>query len=96
MPKPCRGVVTDGPREVIRTDKFRIVQGASGTYSVEKFEGYAAMGEERWRDLKFGEADAMSRLMRDWIFAHAACCPLLKESDDEDLGHAREQVSQAK
>jgi hypothetical protein len=66
---------------VLKTDKFRIVQGANGTYTTEKFEGYAAMGEERWRDLRLGEADATSRLFRDWIFAHAGECPLLKGSD---------------
>lgn len=74
--------MADGPREVIRTEKFRIVQGANGDYSVEKYEGYDAMGGERWRDLKFGEADATSRLLRDWIFSHARVCPVLKGSDD--------------
>ena len=68
----------DGPRVVVLADKFRIVQGASGNYTVEKNEGYDAMGGERWRDLKFGEADATSRLLRDWIFDHCRTCPALQ------------------
>jgi hypothetical protein len=76
----------DTPREVIRTDKFRVVQDTGGNYAIEKYEGRAAMGEERWRDLKFGEADQTSRLLRDWIFAHARVCPLCQgESDAENL-----------
>ncbi len=71
----------DGPRVVFKTDRFRVVHGASGNYTVERFEGYAAMGEERWRDLKFGEADQTSRLLRDWIFEHAAKCPVLQGDD---------------
>jgi hypothetical protein len=71
----------DGPRVLVQADKFRVVEAANGDKTVERFEGYAAMGEERWRDLKFGEADATSRLLRDWIFAHAAKCPLCQESE---------------
>jgi hypothetical protein len=70
--------VSDGPREIIRTNRFRIVEGANGNKTVEKFEGYDAMGGERWRDLKFGEADNTSRMFRDWIFEHAQTCPELK------------------
>jgi hypothetical protein len=67
----------DTPREVIRTDKFRVVQDTGGNYAIEKYEGRAAMGEERWRDLKFGEADQTSRLLRDWIFCTRARLPVV-------------------
>jgi hypothetical protein len=74
----------DGPQIVIETEKFRIVRGANGNYTVEKYEGYDAMGAPRWRDLKFGEADQTSRLLRDWIFAHAAKCPLCQGVTDAE------------
>lgn len=74
--------MADGPRVLLQTDKFRVVEGANGNKAVERFEGLDAMGGERWRDLKFGEADATSRLLRDWIFSHCATCPELKGSDE--------------
>jgi hypothetical protein len=76
----------DGPRVVFQTDKFRVVEGANGNKTVEKFDGYDAMGGDRWRDLKFGEADAVSRLLRDWIFDHCRTCPALKEPNDGQAG----------
>ena len=75
--------MSDGPRILLVTDKFRIVEGANGNKYVEKFEGYDAMGGERWRDLKFGEASDVARMLRDWIFTHAGQCPLMKETDSE-------------
>lgn len=78
--------MADGPRVLIKTDKFRIVEGANGNKCIERFDGYDAMGGERWRDLKFGEADATSRLLRDWIFEHVARCDALKGE-----GHAENE-----
>lgn len=71
----------DGPRVLLQTDKFRVVEGADGNKTAEKFEGYDAMGGERWRDLKVGEADNVSRLFRDWIFAHVVRCPLCQQGE---------------
>jgi hypothetical protein len=68
-------------RILLETDKFRVVEDDNGNKSVERFDGVAAMGEPRWRDLKFGEADATSRLLRDWIFLHCAVCSDLKERE---------------
>lgn len=73
----------DVPRELVRTDKFRIVEQPNGNKVIERFEGNDAMGGERWRDLKFGEADQTSRLLRDFLFEHAAKCPLLRGGVDE-------------
>ena len=70
--------MTDGPRVLVQTEKFRIVEAANGNKTVERYEGQDAMGGARWRDLKFGEADQTSRLLRDWIFSHTAICPLCK------------------
>lgn len=67
------------PRVVIQTEKFRVVELPNGDKTVERFEGTDAMGGDRWRDLKFGEADATSRLLRDWVFQHTAKCPLCQE-----------------
>jgi hypothetical protein len=77
------------PRVLILTPKFRVVELEDGNKTVEKFEGYDAMGGPRWRDLKFGEADAVSRLLRDWIFEHAAKCPVLLEGSDANHGNGR-------
>lgn len=74
--------MNDGPRVVVLTDKFRVVEGANGNKTLERFEGLDAMGGERWRDLRIGEADNVTRLLRDWLFEHAAKCPLLKERGD--------------
>ena len=76
----------DSPRVLIQTAKFRIVELPNGDKTVERFEGTDAMGGPRWRDLKFGEADMTSRLLRDWIFEHLSQCAGLKERDRaEDL-----------
>jgi hypothetical protein len=66
------------PRILLQTDRLRIVETANGHKVVEKHDGEDAMGVPRWRDLKIGEADNTSRLLRDWIFGHLGrhpeCC----------------------
>lgn len=76
--------MSDGPRVVLLADRFRIVELANGDKTLERLDGTDAMGGERWRELKFGEADATSRLLRDWIFGHLGTCPLLKAGAHED------------
>lgn len=72
------------PRIVLQTEKFRIVETGDGTKTAERFEGRDAMGDPRWRELRIGEADNISRLFRDWIFAHCATCPALKEQESNE------------
>lgn len=76
--------MSDGPRVVLLAERFRIVELANGDKTLERLDGTDAMGGERWRELKFGEADATSRLLRDWIFGHLSKCPLLKEPFNEN------------
>lgn len=76
--------MSDGPRVVLLADRFRIVELANGDKTLERLDGTDAMGGERWRELKFGEADATSRLLRDWIFGHLGKCPLVKAGAHED------------
>ena len=67
--------MSDGPRILLLTPRFRIVECGDGNKVLEKFDGEDAMGGPRWRDLKIGEADTVSRLLRDWIFQHLAAHP---------------------
>lgn len=65
----------DGPRVLLDAKRFRVVrtvEGSKVTYVFEKNDGCDALGVERWRDLKFGEADAVSKMLRDWIIEHVA------------------------
>ena len=64
-----------GPRIVLQAPKFRVVEQENGNKVLEKYEGEDAMGGARWRDLKIGEADNVSRLLRDWIFQHVSTHP---------------------
>jgi hypothetical protein len=64
-------MAADGPVVLVQAEKFRIVTLPNGTHVVEKHEGCDALGVERWRDLRFGEADSVSRMLREWIIAHA-------------------------
>lgn len=70
------------PRVLIQTPKFRIVLRADGTKVLEKHFGTDAMGGDQWRDMAMGEADNVTRWLRDWIFAHAATCERLQRGED--------------
>ena len=74
--------MADTPRVLIQTPKFRIVETAKGTKVLEKHNGFDAMGGDQWRDMAMGEADNVTRWLRDWIFAHAAICERLHRGED--------------
>ena len=66
--------MSDGPRVLLSTPKFRVVRAVEGNrvaYVFEKADGCDALGVERWRDLKFGEADSVARMLRDYIIEQA-------------------------
>jgi hypothetical protein len=76
-------VPVSGPR-ILATDgsKFRIVRIEDGdrvTNVLEKADGFDALGCERWRTVNVGEADNLTRWMRDFIIGHAIQCPQLQE-----------------
>lgn len=71
--------MSDGPRVLLQTERFRVVELDNGNKVVEKSDGADALGVERWRELKFGEAESTARMLRDWIFDHLRLCP--QESD---------------
>lgn len=74
--------MSDGPRIVAADAKWRIVRIEDGdklTYVLEKADGADALGCERWRDVNIGQADTITRWMRDWIITHALKCDQLKE-----------------
>lgn len=57
-------------RVILETPKFRVIKAVEGekvTYVFEKADGFDALGVQRWRELKFGEAEATSRMFRDYI-----------------------------
>jgi len=71
-----------GPRILATDSKFRIVRIEDGdrvTNVLEKWDGCDALGVERWREVNVGQADTVSRWMRDWIIAHALSCDGMKE-----------------
>jgi hypothetical protein len=75
--------VSDGPR-ILATDgkTFRIVRVEMGeriTNVLEKADGCDALGVERWREVNVGQAETVSRWLRDWIIQHALACEQLKE-----------------
>lgn len=67
--------MSDDPRLLLLTDRFRIVELANGNKVLERHEGEDALGVPRWRELKIGEADSVSKLLRDWIYQHLAQHP---------------------
>jgi hypothetical protein len=75
--------MSDGPRILLDTGKFRVVELANGNKVIEKADGADALGVERWRDLKLGEADRVAVLLRDWIFAHVVKCDLCQQKEIE-------------
>lgn len=77
--------MSDEPYVLVETPRFRIVQTANGNKVLEKYDGADAMGGPRWRDLKIGDADQVSRLLRDWIFEHLAKNPSCGGLDKESL-----------
>ena len=72
---------SDGPRLALVTPQIRIVELPNGTKVLEKFDGEDAMGDPRWRELRIGEADNVSRLLRDWIFEHLAVCERIAKAN---------------
>jgi hypothetical protein len=46
---------------------------------LEKADGCDALGVERWREVNVGQAETVSRWLRDWIIQHALACEQLKE-----------------
>lgn len=55
-------------------DKWRIVrieEGEKVTYTLERHDGHDALGVERWKELRVGEADNLTRQLRDYIIAQA-------------------------
>jgi hypothetical protein len=54
--------------------KWRIVRVEDGervTNILEKHDGFDALGCERWKELRVGEADNITRQLRDWIITMA-------------------------
>ena len=70
---------------ILATDgKFRIVRAEDGekvTYTLERHDGYDALGVERWKELRVGEADNLTRQLRDYIIAQAV--KAAKETDGQ-------------
>jgi hypothetical protein len=60
---------TNGPH-ILSTNmdgKIRLVQLQNGTKVIDKHDGADSLGVERWRELRFGDAENMARWMRDWV-----------------------------
>jgi hypothetical protein len=61
--------------------KWRIVEDDGGNKWLERFDGYDAMGDENWGQMKVSDADTVGRWMRDWIFEHLSKnCDVMKEN----------------
>ena len=75
--------MSDAPKLLLQTEKFRVVELPNGNKVLERHEGEDSLGVARWRDLRIGEADNVSRLLRDWIFQHLTKCPLCGEGVTE-------------
>jgi hypothetical protein len=65
--------VSDGPVIVAGNEKFRIVRAVSGNYVTEIYDECDALGVERWREAKLGEAKAntITLMFRDYIISQA-------------------------
>jgi hypothetical protein len=66
--------VTEGPRIIAQTEKFRIVRVPSGNYVTEIYDECDALGVERWREAKLGEggkANTITLMFRDFIIAQS-------------------------
>jgi hypothetical protein len=77
--------VSDGPRILASDGKWRIVRAEAGekvTYTLERHDGCDALGVERWKELRVGEADNLTRQLRDYIIATAV--KAAKESDSAE------------
>lgn len=63
-----------GPRIIAADAKFRIVRLEDGervTHTLERHDGFDALGCERWKELRVGDADNLTRSLRDYIIATA-------------------------
>lgn len=72
----------NGPRVLASDGKWRIVRVEDGekvTYTLERHDGFDALGCERWKELRVGDADNLTRQLRDYIIAQAI--KAAKESD---------------
>ncbi len=87
--------MSDGPREVIRTDKWRLVQLPNAAYVCERFSGLDAMGAERWTTIELGSkgpTESFTVWLRDFLIEHAKTCALLREGvDDANHGDGRRE-----
>ena len=73
--------MSDGPRIVLEHAKFRIVEIHDGTKVMEKPDGADALGVERWKEIRFGDAEYTARMLRDWIYEHLGRCPTQERND---------------
>lgn len=80
-PRDSQPRVVDVPRVQLETDKFRVVQLPNGSRVVEKFDGRDALGQPRWRELKFAEAADVATMLRNWMFDHLRVCPVIDRED---------------
>lgn len=78
--------MTDGPRIILQTERWRIVEWANGNKFLERRDGEDAMGVERWGKLEIADADNKARWLRDWIFEHVGKCPVLQGERDANHG----------
>ncbi len=62
-----------GPVIVASTEKFRIVRAANGNYVTEIYDECDALGVERWREARLGDAkvNTIALMFRDYIIAQA-------------------------
>lgn len=75
--------MSHSPRILASDGKWRIVRVEDGervTNVLEKHDGFDALGCERWKSLNVGEADTITRQLRDWVIAHALVCERMKET----------------
>ena len=74
-----------GPSILALDSKWRIVRVEDGekvTYTLERHDGTDALGVERWKELRVGDADNLTRQLRDYIIAQAV--KAAKETDAEN------------
>ena len=76
----------NGPRVLLlfADDKFRIVELANGNKVLERYDGADAMGTARWGEVRLGDAERVSRVLRDWMFGHLAVCTYRKEQEPHE------------
>ncbi len=74
----ARIIATDGEFRIVRVE-----EGERVTYTLEKHDGFDALGVDRWKNLSDSiGGTGITRQLYTWIIKHAVACAAMKEQSE--------------